>query len=280
MAFFLSFFRRENMTVQSKISKAVYEADGVTTAFMIPFYFFEHQVAVYRGIGSTPLTEGTDYTLEGSGNPEGGAVIFGTAPDAGEVITIMRHVDLTQLITFMEGEKFPAADYEHGLDKITMALQELSAYLDNCITIPAGANFSSDDLFELLVTINNHLADILSVPEVATQVTEIYTQMQTVLNQYYTKAEVDAMQPIKVTDIEALCADVVSDETYAEYPYKLDIAVTGANAQKLPQVILSAEDAGSGIFAPIALSYDGGVRLYLKEIPQAQTIQIPAILLH
>lgn len=268
------------MTVQSKVNKAVYEADGVTTTFVIPFYFFEHQVAVYCGVSQTPLTEGTDYTLEGGGNPNGGTVIFETAPTAGEVITIMRQVDLTQLITFMEGEKFPASDYEHGLDKITMALQQMSAYLDNCVTIPVGANFDAEDLFELLVKINNYLQDILNVPEVAAQVTAIYTEMQTVLNQYYTKTEINAMQPIKVTNIEALSSAVAADETYEAYPYKLDIAVTGATAQKLPQVILSAADAGSGNFAPVALSYDGGVRLYLKEIPQAQTIQIPAILLH
>jgi hypothetical protein len=77
-----------------------------------------------------------------------------------------------------------------------------------------------------------------------------------------------------------LSSAVVLDETYADYPYKLDVAVTGARAQMLPQVILSAADAGSGNFAPVALSYDGGVRLYLKEIPEAQNIQIPAILLH
>ena len=77
------------------------------------------------------MIEGTDYTLEGSGNPNGGAVVFAVAPEEGKVITIMRQVDLTQLITFMEGEKFPASDYEHGLDKITMALQQLKAYLAN-----------------------------------------------------------------------------------------------------------------------------------------------------
>ena len=268
------------MTVQSNVSKAVYEADGVTTSFVIPFYFFEHQVAVYSGISQTLLIEGTDYTLEGSGNPDGGAVVFAVAPESGTVITIMRQVDLTQLITFMEGEKFPASDYEHGLDKITMALQQLKAYLDNCVTIPAGASISSDDVFTLLVNINNYLQDILSVPGMAAEVAEIYGNIQTILNQYYTKAEINGMQPIKVTNIEALSSSVVQDETYENYPYKLDIAVTGSTAQKLPQVILSADDAESGNFAPVALSYNGGVRLYLKEIPEAQNIQIPAILLH
>lgn len=268
------------MTVQSKVSKAVYEADGVTTEFPVPFYFFEHQIAVYCDANETPEVDGTDYTLIGGGNPEGGMVIFAEPPVAGTNITIMRQVDLTQLITFMEGEKFPASDYEYSLDKITMALQQLSAYLNNCITIPAGASMSAEDMYELMSKINSHLQDILNVPEIAADVAEIYATMQTVLNQYYTKTEIDGMQPIKVTNIAASSTDVISDETYADYPYKLDIAVTGADAQKLPQVILSAEDAGSGNFAPVALSYDGGVRLYLKEIPEAQSIDIPAILLH
>lgn len=61
--------------------------------------------------------KGVDYTIEGAGNPQGGEIVFKAAPPAGEYITITRDVVLNQMVKFIEGENFPASDYEYSLDR-------------------------------------------------------------------------------------------------------------------------------------------------------------------
>ena len=96
------------MTIQTEICKVAYEGDGTTKVFSVPFYFFAKQIAVYKNSNTTPLVEGTDYEVTNTENYHGGEVEFATAPEAGDKIVITRDVELKQLITFLEGESFPA----------------------------------------------------------------------------------------------------------------------------------------------------------------------------
>ena len=61
----------------------------------------------------------------------------------------------------------------------------------------------------------------------------------------------------------------VSDSTYAAYPYAASIACSGVTASHVPEVVFGATEAASGIFAPVALSGSGTVKIYAATKPTA-----------
>lgn len=72
-------------------------------------------------------------------------------------------------------------------------------------------------------------------------------------------------------------ASFVSDSTYADYPYRAAVALTGVSSSMIPEVVFGVSDAMSGNFAPVAEAYDGGIHLYAAAVPDA-AITIPTIL--
>lgn len=269
------------MTVQSQTGKTVYVADGTATAFTVPFYFLNKEIAVYKD--STLLSEGTDYTLQGSGEANGGEITFSTAPAANTVITIVRNVELTQLVKFMEGENFPAADYEKSLDRIIMALQQLRDKIAECVSIPKGTDISGDDVCALLVLVSQNLENINALPEILSDINALGEELTAKFDDYYDKDEIDSqirgVTIKRYNNLTVNVADIVSDETYEDYPYRADITLSGAVSGHIPTVIFSVADAISGNYAPVSASYQGGVKIYMKEIP-ASAITIPSIVLY
>lgn len=67
-----------------------------------------------------------------------------------------------------------------------------------------------------------------------------------------------------------------SDATYGDYPFRASIQIEGCSVNHIPEVTFSLADATSGIIAPIAETYDGGVYIYASEKPSA-VITIPTI---
>ena len=64
-----------------------------------------------------------------------------------------------------------------------------------------------------------------------------------------------------------------SDSTYAAYPYAATLALTGVTASHVPEVTFGAAEAASGIYAPVALSGSGTVKIYAASNPAAITLQ-------
>ncbi len=60
-----------------------------------------------------------------------------------------------------------------------------------------------------------------------------------------------------------------SDSTYAAYPYAAILALTGVTASHVPEVTFGATEAASGIYAPVALSGSGTVKIYAASKPAA-----------
>jgi hypothetical protein len=60
-----------------------------------------------------------------------------------------------------------------------------------------------------------------------------------------------------------------SDSTYAAYPYAATLALTGVTASHVPEVTFGATEAASGIYAPVALSGSGTVKIYAALKPAA-----------
>lgn len=72
-------------------------------------------------------------------------------------------------------------------------------------------------------------------------------------------------------------ASFVADSTYEDFPYRAAVALTGVTSSMIPEVVFGVKDAMSGIFAPCAETYNGGVYIYASEAPEA-AITIPTIL--
>lgn len=68
-----------------------------------------------------------------------------------------------------------------------------------------------------------------------------------------------------------------ADATYAGYPYRASVALTGVTASMIPEVTFNVDDATSGNFAPVATAYSGGVYIYAVSVP-ASTVTIPTII--
>ena len=147
------------MTITSDLSRVRYLGNGVSTIFAINFPYLTNkdgtaQIAVYVGDSDTPLEEGKDYTVNGFGKYsdyseqsdeglityetryEGGEVVFYNPPVAQIPVAIVRNVPQTQGVVFVEGEDFPAQDFENALDKLTMEVQEIKENLQRAIVLP------------------------------------------------------------------------------------------------------------------------------------------------
>jgi hypothetical protein len=135
------------MTLSTTSSQVVYNGDGATTLFPIPFYFIldGHLIVSKKLISSgavTTLVLGTDYTLVGAGVFAGGAL---TTIGAGSPIsnlytlTIRRVVPLTQLVDYVPHSGFDADVTETALDLLTMEIQQLSQDVANLLVSSLGA---------------------------------------------------------------------------------------------------------------------------------------------
>ena len=60
-----------------------------------------------------------------------------------------------------------------------------------------------------------------------------------------------------------------SDSTYAAYPYAATLTLPGVTASHVPEVTFGATEAASGIYAPVALSGSGTVKIYAASKPTA-----------
>ena len=60
-----------------------------------------------------------------------------------------------------------------------------------------------------------------------------------------------------------------SDSTYSAYPYAATLTLTGVTASHMPEVTFGATEAASGIYAPVALSGSGTVKIYAASKPTA-----------
>lgn len=133
------------MTVSNQTNKISYIGNGVTKEFAIPFCFLEKEhITVYQMKGEVEsiAEAGTDFSVTGIGEVDGGTLTFDIPPAAGSQIIIIRNVPMTQEVDYRENEIFPAKTHERALDKLTMAVQQLSEKMDRAVTVDI---FSEED---------------------------------------------------------------------------------------------------------------------------------------
>lgn len=86
------------------------------------------------------------------------------------------------------------------------------------------------------------------------------------------------LRKLVFTSVSVAAASFVADATYADFPYRAAVALTGVISGMIPEVILGPADATSGLFAPVAESYNGGIYLFANSVPSG-AITIPTIIL-
>jgi len=139
------------MSVSNTVVKQMYNGNGSTTNFAIPFAYIPDeasaQVKVYTIVSSTGVatlrTEGAmqDYTLtpayDAVTNPNGPTtVVFNTAPTALQKVLVIRSVPLTQVIEYIaNASSFRADDVEEGMDRLALMIQQLAEVLGRVPTI-------------------------------------------------------------------------------------------------------------------------------------------------
>ena len=81
---------------------------------------------------------------------------------------------------------------------------------------------------------------------------------------------------LKFEDVSVTVDTFVADETYDSYPFKANIRLTGVTDTMFPTVIFSVSDALSGNYLFVVETYNGGVTIWSKSVPES-TLVIPTI---
>lgn len=119
------------MAVSSETSSISYTANGVTTAFAVPFPFLRNDQLVVT-VDGVAAAYGADYTVTGAGGASG-TVTFSVAPADTLEVVIERTVVLTQLTAFRSQGSFSPAVHEDALDHLTMAVQQIQRQVDDLV---------------------------------------------------------------------------------------------------------------------------------------------------
>ncbi|WP_257827905.1 hypothetical protein [Burkholderia glumae] len=128
------------MTVASDVQDVTYTTDGSTVNFPIPFYFLADahiDASLIAADGAaTELFVGSDFTLSGAGDPDGGTLTTLTVRPAGLKLRIFRNVPVTQETQYQQNDAFPAKTTEKALDKLTMIDQQHAASIGRALQVP------------------------------------------------------------------------------------------------------------------------------------------------
>lgn len=130
------------MTVSTQATRIAYAGDGSSTAFAVPFPFFdatdleviERQTAT--GV-ETPRMLGADYAVTG-GNGATGTVSAVVAPAVGTEWVIRRRTGRVQGADYVPHDPFPSESHERGLDRLTLIAQELDEETGRALKLPKG----------------------------------------------------------------------------------------------------------------------------------------------
>lgn len=129
-----------SMSVQNETNRVQYWGNASTTiAYPVPFYFFEAgdlRVVVTDAAGAdAELAEGSDYSVTGAGNENGGSVLTASAMPATSRVTIYREVEAIQTTVYEENGEFPAKTHERALDRQTMLNQQNARAFDRALKV-------------------------------------------------------------------------------------------------------------------------------------------------
>ncbi len=133
------------MTIASEISRVDLVGDGVNDTFTFTFEIYvKTDIAVY--VGGVLKTVDIHYTvpIAGIGNPDGGTIVFGAEhiPALAAIVSIILNLPYTQLIDYVEADKFPAETHERGLDRLVKIAQQLKERIARSMVLLESSQYS------------------------------------------------------------------------------------------------------------------------------------------
>jgi hypothetical protein len=145
------------MTITAQTSKSgPYNGNGSTTVFSYTFKVLDEEHLIVTLLAADKITEtvkvlGTDYTVTGVDNPNGGQITMVVPPAAGEELVITRAVPLEQEIDLQNRRAVNPETLEEGLDRLTQIAQDQQQQLDRSIKVDL---YEDADLDQLVRNIN------------------------------------------------------------------------------------------------------------------------------
>lgn len=137
------------MGVSSTTNRLLYAGDGASTSFSYPYYFFakaDIKVWLYDTLtGATVLqVTSTHYNITGTANaqglyPNGGSVVFVSAPAATDVVVIFRDGSEVQNYALLQNGNINSAALVQQMDYLTLLIQRLEDQVARCVQLPDGA---------------------------------------------------------------------------------------------------------------------------------------------
>lgn len=130
------------MTVTNTVSKQSYVSTGSTTVW--PFSFpldrdSDLALIVTAADGTEATVDPARYRLDRAAGTPGGSVTYplsGPALAAGQTVTVLRRLPVTQATSLVTGAAFYAEDLERALDRLTMIDQQQQEQLDRTLKQP------------------------------------------------------------------------------------------------------------------------------------------------
>lgn len=129
------------MTISVSTNRWEYEGDGTSTVFAFnKIIFAATDMQVY--VDGALVESG--YTVAGAGDAAGGTVTFGTAPEDGAAVVLLRQVPATQPVLLTSFSAFPAKVIEAALDRLTVLVQQLAEAANRTVRRAAGSTSTAD----------------------------------------------------------------------------------------------------------------------------------------
>lgn len=155
------------MSLESKISKNVFQGNGTTKTFSFTFRVWkEDQVLVYVGIGDETeidVTSSCSITL----SENGGTVTFPTAPAVGMTIVITRNMPFIQEDQYITGARFDPHEIEDRLDQDCAERQQLLDGVERAVKVPNTSDKTPEQFVQQLFTARDEAQEAASAAQAA-----------------------------------------------------------------------------------------------------------------
>jgi len=113
------------MTVADNTSRDQYTATSGQTVFPYTFEIFNKEdVVVIKN--TTTLIEGTNYTVTGVGNENGGSIVLTAGATTGDIITVYRDMPLERNSDYQTSGDFLASEVNNDFDRLWLAAQQIN----------------------------------------------------------------------------------------------------------------------------------------------------------
>lgn len=185
------------MVLATASSRVDYVASAGQVSFPYTFPIFAATDLLVYVSGSLQSTSA--YSVTGVGEASGGNVVFTTGRASGDEVILLSGIPYTQGLDYVDGDAFPAAAHEAGLDTLTRLTQQLKEITDRCLQLNVALSYGKTGL-ELPAPQSLTLSDPANRAVVAW------------------RGDQDNLELVELTTETGLVGDSITTSPYASFP--------------------------------------------------------------